>query len=164
MKPIIKIYDALVPENQRIVTDCDSVLGPITATIEQIESLIGSIENKECNILISEYKHIQHVHMAVVVERSSAYKCKYIPCSEIRLNITQKLNALNNAFYYCGRRDESNISPKFFDSLLSEFKPDWKERCEKRWKIPYTLLLRVYNEKLCYRDNKTDEFHPIEYL
>jgi hypothetical protein len=164
MKPIIKIYDALVRENQRIVVDCDSVLGPVTATINQIESLIGSIENKECNILISEYKHIQHVHMAVVVERSSAYKCKYIPCSEIRLNITQKLNALNNAFYYCGRRDESNISPKFFDSLLSEFKPDWKERCEKRWKIPYTLLLRVYNRKLCYRDNKTDELHPIEYL
>jgi hypothetical protein len=164
MKPIIKIYDALVPENQRIVVDCDSVLGPITATISQIESLIGSIENKECNILISEYKHIQYVHMAVVVERSSAYKCKYIPCSEIRLNTTQKLNALNNAFYYCGRRDESNISPKFFDNLLSEFKPNWKEKCEKRWKIPYTLLLRVYNGKLCYRDNKTDEFHPIEYL
>lgn len=164
MQPIIKIYDALIQENHRIVADCDSVLGPITATIEQIESLFGSIQDKECNVLISEYKHIQHVHMAVIVERTSKYKCKYIPCSEIRLNTTQKLNALNNAFYYCGRRDESNLSPKFFNTLLSEFKPDWKERCEKRWRIPYTLLLRVYNGKLCYRNNQTDEFHPIETL
>ena len=102
--------------------------------------------------------------MAVVVERTSAYKCKYIPCSEIRLNHTQKLNALDNAFYYCGMYDESNLSPKFFNTLLSEFKPNWKERCEKRWKIPYTLLLRVYKGKLYYRDIKTDEFYPIEIL
>lgn len=164
MTPIIKIYDALVQENQRIVADCDSVLGPITATIEQIESLFGSIKDKECHILISEYKYIQHVHMAVVIERTSAYKCKYIPCSEIRLNTTQKLNALNNAFYYCGMHDESNLSPKFFNTLLSEFKPNWKERCEKRWRIPYTLLLKVKNGKLYYRDIKTDEFYPIENL
>ena len=164
MKPIVKIETAFMSRNRRIVVDCDSVMGPITATISQIEEIFGSINNRECVLLVSEYKHIQIVNMAVILGKTSDCKYQYVPCNEIRLSKEQKLNALDNAFYYDGMYQESNISPKYFNILLSEFKPDWKERCKERWRKPYTLLLKVYKGELYFRDIKDDEYYPINEL